>query len=175
MTSCISPVYRSVVPRPFVSLPHVCCRGSNSLLPMPLIGDYVSPMSLRPYASSYVPPLPTVPHAPRSIPPAHPVSCAFTASHIPVIPPIIFHSPHSSLQPPQDQPILQTPDSSSCTHNFNPAQSPTSSVKSLKRTLYLDGSDDEASALKKFLLFQHPHKGQKVDIQSWSTNPPPHM
>ena len=119
MTSCISPIYGSVVPRPYISLPHVSRRGSVPLC-------------------------------------------------IPAIPPIIFPA---NLQPPQDQPILQTPDSSSYAHNINTAQPPTSSVKSLKRTLYLDGNDDEASALKKFLLFQYPRKSQKVDMKSWSTNP----
>ena len=121
MTSCLSPIYGSVVPRRYISMPNVSRRGSVPLC-------------------------------------------------IPAIPPIIFPA---NLQPPQDQHILQTPDSSSYAQNINTSLPPTSSVRSLKRTLYLDGSDDEASALKKFLLFQYPHKSQKVDMQSWSTNPSP--
>ena len=100
-------------------------------------------MPLRTFASGSVPPVPTVPCARTSVPPAHPFSRAFTA---PVIPPMIYQS---NLQPAQDQPILQT----------------------VKRTLHLDGSDDEASALKKFLSFQYPRKSKMVDMQSWSTNP----
>ena len=132
MNSCISPVYKSIVPSPF--------------------------------ASGSVPPVPTVPCAHAYVPPAHPVSRAFTA---PVIPPMIYQS---NLPPAQDQPILQTLDSSSYIHNFNPAPPPTSSVK---RTLHLDGSDDEASTLKKSLSFQYLRKSKKVDMQSWSTKPLP--
>ena len=105
----------------------------------------VLPMPLRTFASGSVPPVPIVPCARTSVPPVHPFSRAFTA---PVIPPMIYQS---NLQPAQDQPILQT----------------------VKRTLHLDGSDDEASALKKFLSFQYPRKSKKVDMQSWSTNPSP--
>ena len=170
MTSCISPVYNSIVPKSLVSQPHISRRGLNSLLPMPLILDSVLPISHRPFTSGSVPSVPIVPHVPASILPAHPISRAFTT---PVIPPMIYQH----LQPAQDQQVLQTPDYSiPYMHNFTPAQPPINPAppptSSVKRTFHLDGSDDEASALKKFLAFQYPRKSKKVALQSsWSTNP----